>query len=179
MNTKALQAGCQIQDKHMIADGDQETLPPGKSLRLFIRKLLGPRNVRMIKRYANDWLNRYARWRGQPTRPPKPVDPSLHIALKAGDQVIVRSSEEINATLNQWGQLKGCSFAPEMLNYCGSVQTVLHPVERFIDERDFRARKTKGIVLLEGSICHGTKSLGPCDRSCYYFWRVEWLIKNE
>jgi hypothetical protein len=89
----------------------------------------------------------------------------------------VRSKAEIAATLNRWGTLKGCSFAPEMAQFCGTTQRVLKPVERFVDERDMRIRKTKGIVLLEGIICHGTSTLGSCDRNCYYFWREEWLQK--
>jgi hypothetical protein len=97
--------------------------------------------------------------------------------LKPGDWVIVKSKEEIKETLNNWNQLKGCAFMEEMWPYCGTKQRVLKRVERFLDERDYLVKKCKGIVLLEGVMCQGTKDFGPCDRSCFYFWREEWLEK--
>jgi hypothetical protein len=99
--------------------------------------------------------------------------------LKAGDVVRVRSREEIESTLNPWRQLKGCTFMPEMLSYCGTTQRVLKPMDRFVDERDLRAKKSKGIVLLEGVNCQGTMEFGRCDRNCFVFWREEWLEKSE
>jgi len=27
--------------------------------------------------------------------------------------------------------------------------------------------------------CQGTPDLGRCDRSCFYFWREEWLEKLD
>ena len=174
MKTDNAQPECQIKYFHIIADGPQETVPFRKLPRLLIRKMLGPQRIKAIKKSVNDFLNWYAKLRNKPTKPSVQTPPvSNH--LKAGDQVRVLSKEEIIATLNHWGQLRGCSFAPEMMQYCKTNQKVLKPVERFVDERDFKVRKTKGIVLLEGIICQGTASLGNCDRSCYYFWREEWL----
>jgi hypothetical protein len=178
MNNQKLMNDCQIKDKHLISDGKQEPVPIGKSVKLFIRKILGPRTVRAIKQSANNWLNWYARYRDKSIKPSSPPNKTLTV-LNAGDQVLVRSEYDIKATLNHWGQLRGCSFAKEMLQYCGSTQRVIKSVERFVDERDLRIRKAKGIVLLEGAICHGTETLGRCDRNCYYFWRVEWLEKVE
>jgi hypothetical protein len=99
--------------------------------------------------------------------------------LKAGDQVQVRSAREIEATLDHSRRLKGCSFAFEMEQYCDTTQRVLKPVERFVDERDYRVRRTKGVVLLDGLNCQGMGSTGRCDRNCYYFWREEWLEKID
>jgi len=99
--------------------------------------------------------------------------------LKAGDLVRVRSKEQIQATLNHWRQLKGCTLMAEMLPYCGTQQRVLKPVERFVDERDLHVKKARGIVLLEGVMCQGTADFGRCDRSCLVFWREEWLEKVE
>ena len=95
--------------------------------------------------------------------------------LRPGDLVRIRSREEIQQTLNNWGQLKGCSFMEEMRHHCGTTQRVFKRVEQFLDERDYLIKKCHGIVLLEGVICGGTKDFGTCDRSCYYFWREEWL----
>jgi hypothetical protein len=91
--------------------------------------------------------------------------------------VRIRSKEEIRATLDNWNQRRGCSFLDEMWPYCGTQQRVFKRVERFLDERDYLTKRCKGIVLLEGLICEGTKYFGPCDRSCFYFWREEWLEK--
>jgi hypothetical protein len=175
MAARDIHPDCQIKDVHFIANGPQEPISPGKSVRLLIRKFLGPRNIRKIKSYVDDLLNWYASLRGNPVRSPTLTVNTTTTTFKAGDQVRVRSKDEIKATLNRWGQLKGCSFASEMVQYCETNQKVLRIVERFVDERDLRTRKTKGIVLLEGIVCQGTATLGRCDRNCFYFWREEWL----
>jgi hypothetical protein len=66
---------------------------------------------------------------------------------------------------------------PEMAEFCGTTQRVLKPMNRFVDERDLRVKKSGGIILLEGLMCQGTAEFGRCDRSCFYFWREEWLEK--
>lgn len=98
-------------------------------------------------------------------------------ALEHGDYVRVRSREEIQATLDRWNQLKGCAFMEEMWHHCGTTQRIYRRVERFMDERDYLVKRCRGIVLLEGVMCEGTKDFGACDRSCFYFWREEWLEK--
>jgi hypothetical protein len=92
----------------------------------------------------------------------------------------VRSKEEIQATLNIWNQHKGCMFMQdEMSPFCGTIQRVFQPMERFVDERDYYVKKTHGIILLEGLHCRGSAYYGRCDRACFYFWREEWLEKIE
>lgn len=166
---------CQIATIQQMGDemdNDQGTL--GRQVRLFIRDLIGPVRVRKIKARLNDWLNRLnGRAKAAPVVPAVSALP----VLEAGDWVRVKSLEEINATLNMWRQLRGCAFMEEMEPYCGTVQRVLRPVRRFVDERDLRVVRSKGIVLLEGLVCRGTAGIGPCDRNCLYFWRVEWLEK--
>jgi hypothetical protein len=95
--------------------------------------------------------------------------------LKAGDMIRVRSLEEIEATLDEKGKTKGCTFIKAQQKYCGSVQRVFKSLERFVDERDFNVKKCKGMVLLEGVMCDGSDTFGRCDRSCLIFWREEWL----
>jgi hypothetical protein len=99
--------------------------------------------------------------------------------LEAGDLVRVRSKGEIRATLGNWNNLKGCAFMEEMWHYCGTTQRVLKPVERFLDERDYRIKKVRDTVILDGVNCQGTVDFGPCDRNCFFFWRKEWLEKTE
>ena len=179
MKTNTSQPDCQIRAVHFMTDGQLESIPLGRVVRLTVRKIIGPRNVRMIKKNTYDFLSRYARSRGKSAETPNPLVYASVMLLKAGDQVRVRSIDDIEATLDHWRQLKGCGFMPEMEQYCDTTQRVLKSVERFVDERDLRIRKTKGIVLLEGVICRGTSSFGRCDRNCYYFWREEWLEKLE
>jgi hypothetical protein len=35
------------------------------------------------------------------------------------------------------------------------------------------------VAILDGVICNGTEDFGPCDRSCFFFWREEWLEKVD
>jgi hypothetical protein len=101
------------------------------------------------------------------------------LRLNPGDMVRIKSREEIQMTLNRWNSLKGCAFMEEMWQYCGTIHRVFKRVNKFLDERTYLVRKCKGIVLLEGAICNGTKDFGPCDRSCFLFWREEWLEKID
>jgi hypothetical protein len=171
---------CQYHCLPLIAEGNAEIPPQSLSrrLKLFIRRHLSPGHERAIKLYSNSFMNWFARRVGKTTKPPTPVvGQAAH--LKAGDLVRVRSIEEIEATLNHWQQLRGCKFMKEMGPYCGTRQRVLKLMERFVDERDLRVKKCKGLVLLEGVMCQGTTEFGRCDRSCLIFWREEWLEKIE
>ena len=67
----------------------------------------------------------------------------------------------------------------EMWTYCGTEQKILKRVEKLLDEHDYLMKKCKGIVILDGVMCQGTKDFGTCDRSCFYFWREEWLENLE
>lgn len=99
--------------------------------------------------------------------------------FQAGDIVRVKSEENIRTTLDHWNMLKGCGFMEEMRPYCNTAQRVLKPVGKFLDERDYLMKKCKGIVILDGVFCEGTKDFGSCDRTCYFFWREEWLEKID
>ncbi|RJP50453.1 MAG: hypothetical protein C4583_10605 [Anaerolineaceae bacterium] len=106
--------------------------------------------------------------------------PEKRMGFQPGDRVCIKSREEIQRTLDNWNELKGCGFMDEMWQYCGTEQKVLKCVERFLDESDYRVKQVRGIYLLDGMVCHGTVDFGPCDRSCFFFWREEWLDKlNE
>jgi hypothetical protein len=133
----------------------------------------------VLERYKNEVMNWYAKLRGLNTKPLTISTLNTENPLKAGDQVRVRSKDEIEATLNHSRRLRGCSFPPEMVKYCDTIQKVLKPIERFVDERDLRVHKTRGIVLLENIVCQGLENFGRCDRNCYFFWREEWLEKIE
>jgi hypothetical protein len=148
-------------------------------VKLAIRRRLGPTRERALKLRTNDLFNLFARITGGTERPTAVPAAAADTKLQAGDRVRVRSEEEIQATLNHWRQLKGCTFMPEMAPYCGTTQRVVKRMERFVDERDLRVKRVRGIILLEGLHCQGTAEFGPCDRCCYYFWREEWLEKID
>jgi hypothetical protein len=146
-------------------------------VKLFIRRRLSPSQERAFKRSTNDLLNRFSAASGRSVKPAAPPAIDNNPQLQAGDWVRVRSLDEIQATLNHWRQLRGCAFMPEMGQYCGTTQRVLKAMRRFVDERDLRVKRSSGILLLEGVMCQGAADFGSCDRSCFYFWRVEWLEK--
>jgi hypothetical protein len=91
----------------------------------------------------------------------------------------VRSLEEIEATLDRNRQHKGCTFLAQMAKYCGTIQEVLKPMNRFVDERDLRVKKSSGIVLLQNVMCNGTSESVKCDRCCHLLWREEWLERHN
>ena len=101
------------------------------------------------------------------------------LIFNPGDRVLVRPKDQIQATLDSRNELKGCSFLPEMGQYCGTVQRVLKPLKRFVDERESRVKTARGVYLLEGVMCQGFELYGQCDRACFYYWREEWLEKTD
>jgi hypothetical protein len=170
MESKALPPKCQIYCLEQMPE------PLGK---VEIAWQLRNRIKRIIKRrltYIHIWLSEHTERRDMTS----PVVVNAAVSeLQAGDRVRVKSSEEIQATLNRWNQLKGTSFTEEMWPFCGTTQQVMKRVNRFLDERDYRMKKCKGMVSLAGIMCEGTIDYGLCDRSCYFFWREEWLEKID
>jgi hypothetical protein len=144
---------------------------------LFLKRRMNVQVKRSVKKRLNKLLTLTPRLTKNDSQAPPVAEQAAH--FKKGDLVRVRSREEIEATLNIWKEHKNCGFLPEMWSYCGTVQRVLKPVERFVDERDYTVKKTRGLVLLDGVICEGTAVFGRCDRSCFFFWREEWLEKIE
>ncbi len=181
MKLEETQLNCQIPCMQRVAEGDAQVPPASISrrLKLMVRRRLSPNKERTFKNRTNDLINRFCELTGRNTKPSVSLVNAPSAGLQAGDWVSVRSLEEIETTLNQWRQLKGCAFMPEMAEYCGTTQRVLKPMKRFVDERDLRVKKSNGIILLEGVMCQGTAEFGSCDRSCFVFWREEWLEKID
>jgi hypothetical protein len=150
-----------------------------RTIKLMIRRRLSPKKERVFKIYTNDLAEWFYNLTGRKSKRSSNLVNNPSSRLGAGDWVKVRSLKEIEATLNHWGQLRGCTFMPEMASYCGTTQRVLKPMKRFVDERDLRVKKSSGIILLEKVMCQGTAAFGSCDRSCFVFWREEWLEKIE
>ena len=153
----------------------------------YLRKRILLSLSRQIDSKTKRRLKRYYYWLRPGLAPPKRGTPMTFegigdvqpepMPLKAGDRVRVKSWPEIAATLDGYRKLKGCRFMPEMENYCGTDQRVFRRLERFFDECEYSIKHTKGLVLLEGVMCQGVAASGRCDRSCFFFWREEWLEK--
>lgn len=200
---KAMSHDCQSHAWQQMAERNPEVHvahPLKRRLKLLIVRNVDYQTLRQFKVRTNRLVKKLSRLRGSsppapmagagsppeaatvpavcpgPVIPPsRPEGRSPSEALQAGDLVRVRSMDEIRATLGTWGDLRGCAFMPEMEPYCGTTQRVFKRVERFLNERDYRVKEASGIVLLEGAICGGTAAFGRCDRSCFFFWREEWL----
>jgi hypothetical protein len=168
--------GCQLPCLPKIAEGKAD-FEPQPFIRRLKRTFARPWNY-YGKKYLKQAIMLLTKWQ-EKLSPMDKVSESARTQpvthLKAGDLVRVRSLEEIQGTLNRFKELKGCAFLEEMKQYCGSTQRVVKVMERFLDERDYQVKKTRGIVLLEGVYCQGTPVFGRCDRSCLLFWREEWL----
>lgn len=172
---------CQTQCWSAISEGIIED--KSRSLRqrtkMMLKRQLSHSTKRKLKIYANRLINWFAKLGGKSKAASVPAIDYRASRLKAGDLVQVRSREEIASTLDAFNELRGCMFMEAMWPYCNTTQRVLKPVERFVDERDYRVKRARGLILLEGLICEGTPDYGRCDRACFYFWREEWLEKID
>lgn len=172
---------CQAQSLKRITIGRESTppLPLFRRLKLEMRRRLSLRTIRRIQNLVDHFYSWFSKFEEKSHPGNEIVIPTIKSRLQPGDIVRVRSKEEIQATLNRWGEFRGCGFMDDMWQYCDSTQVVVKPLQRFVDERDYQIKRTKGIVLLEGLHCQGTPIFGRCDRNCFYFWREEWLEKIQ
>jgi hypothetical protein len=168
MESNTLPHGCQIQCLNQMSE------PLG---RVEVAWQFRSRLMRIIKRRWHYIVHQFLQLTSSRHVAPALATSTAVSPLQAGDQVRVKSRAEIEETLNQWNRLKGTAFMEEMWPYCGTTHQVLKRLDRFLDERDYHIKKCRGIVLLDGAICEGTKDFGRCDRSCFFFWREEWLEK--
>jgi len=171
---------CQFQAIQEISEGKEKTPPRTlkRNFILFVRRRITPTQERKLYQRADALIEKFSS--NKLSDKVAAVLENKAEPLKAGDLVRIKSKEQIEATLNHLGRLKGCSFMDDAMGpYVGTVQRVLKPMERFVDERDLTVKKAKGLVLLEGVMCQGTTTFGRCDRSCLLFWREEWMEKIE
>lgn len=101
--------------------------------------------------------------------------------LRAGDEVEVRSREEILATLDEKGALEGLPFMPEMLASCGRRFRVGKRAHKGCDTiHKTGNRRMHAAVHLEGaaSRCDGAAH-GGCEASCLLYWKEAWLKRVE
>lgn len=117
----------------------------------------------------------------KPKSKPRPPANAEQTKILPGDIVRVRSKEEIDTILDDWGGTRGCIFTPEMYSCCNRLYRTLKRVDYFYDEVKQKMCKCKNIYLLKGAVCSGRRRLFPesCDRNCFLFWHASWLEKVE
>jgi hypothetical protein len=112
----------------------------------------------------------YPLFRGTLTKTPKGS-----LDLRPGEEVQVKSKEEIRQTLDTTNRNRGLFFSSEMLPYCGRTFTVLRRVRKIINENTGAMMQLPNdCVILDGVICSG-QDHQYCPRSIYPYWRELWL----
>jgi hypothetical protein len=100
------------------------------------------------------------------------------IGLRAGEWVVVRSREEILATLDERAQIDGQPFQPEMLALCGQRLRVAKVAHKTCDTvNKTGGRRMLDAVHLEGARCDGSGH-GGCMADCMFFWKEAWLRRE-
>jgi hypothetical protein len=103
----------------------------------------------------------------------------MSMKLRAGDWVVVRSKEEILATLDAQGRLDELPFQPEMLAFCGRRLRVYKVAHKTCDTiHKTGGRKMRDAVHLEDVRCDGSAH-GGCQADCLLFWKTAWLRRPE
>lgn len=101
------------------------------------------------------------------------------MSIHAGDWVVVRSWEEIVATLDRSGELDNLPFMAEMLQHCGKrlrVSAVAHKTCDTIDKTG--GRRVPNAVHLHEIRCNG-QAHGGCQAGCLLFWKLDWLRRAD
>jgi hypothetical protein len=98
--------------------------------------------------------------------------------LKAGDRVVVRSSSEIRATLNDQFMHRGLWFEPDMLKHCGHRYCVQSEVTKLIDivTGELLTMKTPAYILRDVHFS-GERQLFNAQYEPL-FWRAVWLQRD-
>jgi hypothetical protein len=143
---------------------------------------VGPRRFVRVMAAAviNKLTGRYPRRHPEAPQLPASKRPNgTLIDLQVGDRVRVRSRDEIAATLNAAGNLRGLDFDfPEMGPYCGKELPVVARVDRFIDENSGKLVQMKtDAFILGGCTCSGDHAPKRwfCPRAVNPWWREAWL----
>jgi hypothetical protein len=101
------------------------------------------------------------------------------LGLTAGDWVVVRSRDEILATLDDRARYDNLPFQPEMLAFCGRRMRVAKSAHKTCDNiKGTGGRLMPNAVHLEGGRCDGAGH-GGCQADCVFFWKEAWLKRAD
>ncbi|WP_341252321.1 hypothetical protein [Euzebya pacifica] len=98
-------------------------------------------------------------------------------SLRPGDLVVVKSAEEIIATLDEDGRLDGLPFMPEMLRFCGRTM-IVHKTAKVTCGGRADLREMDNAVFLTGVRCDGAAHDG-CQARCLIHWKEAWLERVD
>ncbi len=130
--------------------------------------------------YAFNELQHWRQGVGFPTFDPavQGGNATEEIRLRPGDQVRVRPSAEIRATLNDQMMHRGMWFEPDMLKHCGRPCQVQSEVSRLIDivTGEIRTMKTPAYMLRDTHFS-GERQLFNTQYEPL-FWRSAWLRRD-
>ncbi|MBK6972785.1 MAG: hypothetical protein IPH26_07450 [Sterolibacteriaceae bacterium] len=97
------------------------------------------------------------------------------LGLRASEWAVVRSKEEILATLDEHARLDDLPFQPEMFAFCGERLRVAKVAHKTCDNiRKTGGRRMVDAVHLDGARCDGSAH-GSCQADCVFFWKEAWL----
>jgi hypothetical protein len=105
--------------------------------------------------------------------------PTMHLDLRPGELVRIKSREEILATLDPDLLNRGMGFDAEMSRFCGRTARVKARAHRCVDEKSGRMLTMKNpCIILEDIVCEGAFSAN-CPREFVCWWREIWLERVE
>lgn len=141
---------------------------------------------RLLRVVAVATFNMLQRKRGGSTHPRLPAftldkTPMGRLDLQPGEQVKVKSVEEIAKTLDRNSKNRGLWFDVEMVPFTGGTYRVRSRVERIIEERTGRMIQFGNpCIMLEGVECRGDFSRNRllCPRGICPYWREIWLERT-
>ena len=168
MEAHPLASNCQLAALRLTSEGIAPSPPASllRRLKLAVRRHLTPSTERKLKRTTNGLANRAYALTNRPERTMQAAASSAADRCEAGDLVRVRSAGEIDATLDHWRQLRGCTFMPEMRQYCGTTQAPDGAVRSVDLREEARHRAARRRASQERPIW--------CDRSCFSGARNGW-----
>ena len=180
-NTQLRQAGERIPHwdlRHFVRDVRNGTVSAGTVLRYLVPYLID--TYQGISRHK---LPPWLRIRGGSAIPAVhgrlTKTPVKQLDLQPGEQVRVRTRQEIRQTVNREGRNRGLSFDVEMTPYCGRSMRVQRRVNRLIDDWTGRMLDLPSdCIVLEGAVCNGLYH-GLCTRRTDTYWREIWLERES
>ena len=104
--------------------------------------------------------------------------PLVVLGLQPGEQVEVKSGEEIAKSLNSQGCNRGLRYDHGLNRFCGTRFRVRDRLDKMIIESSGQMVHLKGTVTLEKSCCLCYLSaVGGCPRKDLVYWREAWLTR--
>ena len=104
--------------------------------------------------------------------------PLVLLGLQPGEQVEVKSGEEIAQTLNPRGCNRGLRYDHGLNRFCGTRFRVRDRLDKMIIESSGQMVHLEGTVTLEKSCCLCYLSaIGGCPRKDLVYWREAWLTR--